>query len=297
MNSAPPALNAGVAADGGMATTGNAASQPGAEVHAEPTAQAEQALAPAESVRLSDLETVIRNGLDTFMEVGSALMEIRNSRLYRATHGSFQAYCRERWQMTDRRARQLMAAAETIANLEVGGTIVPITESQARPLAALPPEQQQEAWTRARSVAAAEGRPVTAKDTQAAADAVAGRRNARAKRIHKAPATKMPPRPTSGSVHDWEETLWDLVQGRTKRDWPAIIQAMLRTTRRMKRQLTDRAPTVELQDDSQGEPRTVTAAEPEVERTSTTEAANATANRSGGTVASQAGEAANEVAP
>ena len=82
---------------------------------------------------------------------GNALLEIRDSRLYRTSHGTFEDYCRDRWQFTHGRARQLIAAAETIAVLQ-SDTIVsllPATESQARPLTTLPPEAQREVWAAA----------------------------------------------------------------------------------------------------------------------------------------------------
>jgi len=102
------------------------------------------ALVPAERSRLSELEAVVESGLQTFVEVGQALSEIRDSRLYRETHATFEDYCRERWQFTGRRGRQLIAAAEI-------GTIVPAeNESQARALAPLlaahGPTAVAEAW-------------------------------------------------------------------------------------------------------------------------------------------------------
>jgi hypothetical protein len=45
---------------------------------------------------LNRFEAVIQNGLKTFFEVGHALGEIRVKRLYRGTHATFEAYCRER---------------------------------------------------------------------------------------------------------------------------------------------------------------------------------------------------------
>jgi VRR-NUC domain len=88
-------------------------------------------LATREWDRLSELETVIERGLETFIEVGQALMEIRDGRLYRAEHGTFEGYCQERWGFTDRRARQLIDAAQI-------GTMVPLSnERQARELVPL----------------------------------------------------------------------------------------------------------------------------------------------------------------
>ena len=40
-------------------------------------------LSPAERNRLRELEELIQRGLETFLEVGQALEEIRTSRLYR----------------------------------------------------------------------------------------------------------------------------------------------------------------------------------------------------------------------
>jgi phage N-6-adenine-methyltransferase len=98
---------------------------------------------------------VIERGLATFVEVGLALLEIRDSRLYRGTYSTFAAYCRERWGFSDRRARQLVDAAEI-------GTTVPIAnEAQARALAPLrrDPEAMHKAWTEA----ASNGVPTAAK--------------------------------------------------------------------------------------------------------------------------------------
>jgi hypothetical protein len=44
-------------------------------------------------------EIVIKQGLETFIEVGTALMTIRNKRLYRAEFETFEEYCRDRWGM------------------------------------------------------------------------------------------------------------------------------------------------------------------------------------------------------
>jgi hypothetical protein len=93
---------------------------------------------PVEASRLQELEQVIQQGLVTFVEVGTALAEIRDSRLYRWTHDTFAEYCDQRWGMTTRRARQVMDAA--VLSVSLMGTTVPpdITERTVRPLAALP---------------------------------------------------------------------------------------------------------------------------------------------------------------
>ena len=44
---------------------------------------------------LAELEQIIRDGLDTFIEVGNALVRIRDKQLYVDGYSSFDQYCRE----------------------------------------------------------------------------------------------------------------------------------------------------------------------------------------------------------
>lgn len=106
-------------------------------------------LAVHEATRLAELEATIDAGMQTFVHVGDALLEIRDSRLYRQTHSTFERYCRERWQMGRNHANKMIAAAEVVAHLGTAVPILPATEGQTRPLTALEPEQQREVWQRA----------------------------------------------------------------------------------------------------------------------------------------------------
>jgi hypothetical protein len=119
--------------------------------------------------RLTELETTIENGLETFVEVGHALLEIRDSRLYRDTHDTFEGYCIERWSMSNRHANRLIQSAEVIGNLGPIGPI-PDSESVARPLAILEPDQQREAWQQA-LLDSDDGKP-TAETVKAAAQKI-----------------------------------------------------------------------------------------------------------------------------
>jgi len=103
----------------------------------------------AEKQRLEVLESVIDAGMQTFVHVGNALLEIRDGRLYRQTHSTFEDYCRERWGMSRPRAYQLIEAAETVSNLSTIVDILPTAETHIRPLTILEPAQQREAWQRA----------------------------------------------------------------------------------------------------------------------------------------------------
>lgn len=110
------------------------------------TAMLIPALSVEESDELEAHEYTIERGLKTFYEVGEALMAIRDRGLFRGSHGSFEDYCRDRWHMVGSRARQLIAASQAVA--AIGVTVVtPGNEAQVRPLVALDPEQQREAWS------------------------------------------------------------------------------------------------------------------------------------------------------
>lgn len=105
-------------------------------------------LSIVEHNQLLKYEAVIKRGLNTFVEVGSALLAIRDEGLYRSKYPTFEEYCRERWGMKHNYANKLIAASKVVNNL---GTIVPIlpaTETQARPLTSFSksPEVQQEVW-------------------------------------------------------------------------------------------------------------------------------------------------------
>lgn len=106
-------------------------------------------LSQEESVRLRACETVIEKGLQTFVEVGASLLEIRDNRYYRQDFDTFEDYCRERWQMSLAHGKRLIAAAEVATNLAPIGAMQPTHESQVRPLTKLEPKQQRQAWREA----------------------------------------------------------------------------------------------------------------------------------------------------
>lgn len=95
------------------------------------------ALVPVEADRLARLEATIAAGLNTFVEVGNALAEVREARLYRATHDTFEAYCADRWQISRPRAYELMNAASAVSAMADTGAPLPTNERQARALAPL----------------------------------------------------------------------------------------------------------------------------------------------------------------
>lgn len=74
-------------------------------------------LSKVEKSALSECEEIVERGLVSFVEVGNALLRIRNERLYRSEFGTFQEYCEARWQMSDRHAGRMIDAAEISAHL------------------------------------------------------------------------------------------------------------------------------------------------------------------------------------
>ncbi|WP_293341585.1 hypothetical protein [Microcoleus sp. CAWBG58] len=102
-----------------------------------------------ERARLQELESIVENGLQTFYEVGKALDEIREQKLYRESHKAFDAYCREKWGIAKQTANRFIAAAHVMENLTPMGVKIPANERQVRPLAGLSPELQLEIWQEA----------------------------------------------------------------------------------------------------------------------------------------------------
>jgi len=68
-------------------------------------------LTEREIEQLDGCEDVIRRGLGTFFEVGHALLTIREGRLFRAIHPTFEAYCRARWNISRSYAWRVIGAA------------------------------------------------------------------------------------------------------------------------------------------------------------------------------------------
>ncbi|WP_242072161.1 hypothetical protein [Nostoc sp. FACHB-110] len=88
-----------------------------------------------------------------FFEAGKALMELRDRKLYRSTHKTFEEYCRDRFGHSRRQSYLLMDAAVVFDNLaekcDRNDHILPTNEWQVRPLTKLDPDLQPEAWQQA----------------------------------------------------------------------------------------------------------------------------------------------------
>ena len=101
------------------------------------------ALSPNERWELTSYESVIERGLKSFVEVGSALLQIRDGKLYRTAYATFEDYCQTRWGLNRNRAYQLMDAAGVVHSMQMSTMVdMPQNERQARALVQVEPEQR-----------------------------------------------------------------------------------------------------------------------------------------------------------
>ena len=104
----------------------------------------------AESKRLIELEKVIEVGQKAFIEVGTALAEIRDARLYKADYKTFENYCVSKWGFKRAHAYRLIAAAGIAKDLSPIGNI---PESVVREIAKVEPSKRQEVYDKATETA------------------------------------------------------------------------------------------------------------------------------------------------
>lgn len=122
-----------------------------------------KSLTKLESRSLSEYEEIIRNGKESFIKVGQALLNVRDGRLFRDSYVTFEDYCQKKWGFNRTRGQQLIQAAITIAETDGGEAIT--NERQAREIAKVPKEKRGEVLSRA----GASGVPTAASISKAAA--------------------------------------------------------------------------------------------------------------------------------
>lgn len=94
--------------------------------------------------RFERLKQVVRSGLQTAFEVGTALLEIREDRLYQHEFATFEAFCESEFKIVRSRAYQLIEAAQVKEALPPGLSKILDNDAQARALAPVPIEQRAE---------------------------------------------------------------------------------------------------------------------------------------------------------
>lgn len=169
----------------------------------------ENTLTINERAELGTLEDTIKREMKSFMDVGNALLTIRERKLYREQFRNFKAYCTERWGMSKNYANRLISGSQVAVNLNgqvIQGSkdgaichqlcspceIQPTFEYQIRPLTALEPAQQCEVWEEA--VSSADGKVVTFKQVKALVTKLVGPAPPR-------PPKKKDPHPESDAIY------------------------------------------------------------------------------------------------
>ena len=98
-------------------------------------------LSSVERSELDEYELIIASGERVFVTVGNALIVIRDKRLYRENHGTFEQYLSNKWpNISRRRAYQLMDAA--VVAEDVKHVSHPLNERQALELLGVAPEER-----------------------------------------------------------------------------------------------------------------------------------------------------------
>ena len=114
---------------------------------------------------LKKCENIIRIGLGTFVEVGLALKEIQDQRLYRRTDKTFEEYLQRAVGLSRPYAYNLIESAKLMRELRhnsgLDRSLLPKNEAQARELIRIEPSKRLEVWKKV--VDASGQQPLTAK--------------------------------------------------------------------------------------------------------------------------------------
>jgi hypothetical protein len=133
------------------------------------TSEDKQDLTTAEVQRREELVKVVRDGLNKFIEVGMALVELREKKLYRNTHQTFEEFVNDTFSIGIRYAQMLMKGTKTVENLKTRTRVrLPEREAQVRPLAIFDdqPSTQTKVWELAVKKAGGESpSPAIVRDT------------------------------------------------------------------------------------------------------------------------------------
>lgn len=117
--------------------------------------------------RLAELEGVISRGARAFVEVGEALIAIRDERLYRERYDTFEAYCRAKWGISSRYGNILIGSSKVAKAVVNQGMPAPASADSVAPLIGLRPADQAEAYRMAVEASGGQAPPRAATMTTA----------------------------------------------------------------------------------------------------------------------------------
>jgi hypothetical protein len=123
-----------------------------------------------EASQLAESVETIRRGMGTFLEVGRALMRIRDLRLYRNLAPTFEAFCSKVLGLSKQHCYNYIACSDVFEILEARPEFagrLPQNEAQTRPLRSLDPATVIDVWTEV--VEQSSKTPITAALVRAAA--------------------------------------------------------------------------------------------------------------------------------
>ena len=97
-----------------------------------------------EQERFHELEIIIEEGREAWYNVGCAIWEIRERKLYKPDYKTFEEYCKERWGWSRRHCDQVASASRIIQLLPDAKTrtAVPISRAAATELGKVPEEER-----------------------------------------------------------------------------------------------------------------------------------------------------------
>jgi len=158
-------------------------------------AKPEKPVDPKDLQSLQANEEIIAKAQSSYLELGKALMAIREGKQFEAAgFEDFKAYCVKKWSYSENYANRLIAAYECHEflkkELAVTGEVLPKNEYQYRSLARLHQPHWIKAWKQVLSEAA--GKPVTGEMVSEVAEGLMMPESHKAVQKHKATKTKKP---------------------------------------------------------------------------------------------------------
>lgn len=122
-----------------------------------------------DAARLAELEAIIEKGMRDFLAVGNALLEVQSTKLYRLRNETFAEYVRDRFNLSRKRAYDVIDAAKGVSQICDTDLTLPTRESQARELSRVPAEQRADVWEE--TLSRTDGKP-TAKAVREVAEEI-----------------------------------------------------------------------------------------------------------------------------
>lgn len=173
--------------------------------------QLSEKLTDSEKTLLEKCRADIAKG---FMQVGKALGTIRDKKLYRETHKTFEAFVLAEFQMARRTAYRYIEAVVVVENVSESDTkSIPNNVEMTRELTKLEPKKQKEAWKKA-SETTPKGKKVTASHLRKTINKMMGKSQEEDKKPTNGSHPKIVPTGESKplDLRHFEEEIWSIIK-------------------------------------------------------------------------------------